>query len=284
MRNLQKNLIPKWNSANKVSQLIEELPNLCNDFEYQIGKSLLPNLGEYSINSYNYDINDILRNQNNKCYKILIPIKNGEEGNITFYNRYMVITTTTFIILESINDRYKNICKINYIGNLFEIEKIERFIEEKEEYKDLVCFKINWNKNSNNQLNYTICGDSKKLIVKNITDLLLKRKKTLTDYFKYIQNNESGTIKMYEEIIKIKEKLVEDKTNDFIYEEINTLYQKIIEVLSSYNGDEFKKYLEKLQKFMNSYDKLKIEEKKKKEFLKGKGNNINNNGANPKKK
>jgi hypothetical protein len=284
MRNLQKNLIPKWNSANKVSQLIEELPNLCNDFEYQIGKSLLPNLGEYSINSYNYDINDILRNQNNKCYKILIPIKNGEEGNITFYNRYMVITTTTFIILESINDRYKNICKINYIGNLFEIEKIERFIEEKEEYKDLVCFKINWNKNSNNQLNYTICGDSKKLIVKNITDLLLKRKKTLTDYFKYIQNNESGTIKMYEEIIKIKEKLVEDKTNDFIYEEINTLYQKIIEVLSSYNGDEFKKYLEKLQKFMNSYDKLKIEENKKKEFLKGKGNNINNNGANPKKK
>ena len=281
MRNLQKNLIPKWNYANKVSQLIEELPNLCNDFEYQIGKSLLPSLGEYSINSYNYDINDILRNQNNKCYKILIPIKNEEE-NITFYNRYMIITATTFIILEPINDRYKNICKINYVGNLFEIDKIERFIEEKEEYKDLVCFKINWNKNCNNQLNYTICGDSKKLIVKNITDLLLKRKKTLTDYFKYIQNNESGTIKMYEEIIKIKEKLVEDKTNDFIYEEINTFYQKIIEVLSSYNGDEFKKYLEKLQKFMNSYDKLKIEENKKKELLKNKASNINNNGANPK--
>ena len=270
MRNLQKNLIPKWNSSNKISQLIEQLPNLCNDFEYQIGKSLLPSLGEFSINSFNYDINDILRNQNNKCFKILIPIKNEEEGNITFYNRYMVITTTTFIILEPVNDRYKNICKINYVGNLYEIEKIERFIEEKEEYKDLVCFKINWNKNCNNQLNYTICGDSKMLIVKNITDLLLKRKKTLNELFKYIQNNESGTIKMYEEIIKIKEKLVEHKTNDFIYEEINTLYQKIIEVLSSYNGDEFKKYLEKLQKFMNSYDKLKTEENKKKELLKSK--------------
>lgn len=282
MRNLQKNLIPKWNSSNKISQLIEQLPNLCNDFEYQIGKSLLPSLGEFSINSFNYDINDILRNQNNKCFKILIPIKNEEEGNITFYNRYMVITTTTFIILEPVNDRYKNICKINYVGNLYEIEKIERFIEEKEEYKDLVCFKINWNKNCNNQLNYTICGDSKMLIVKNITDLLLKRKKTLNELFKYIQNNESGTIKMYEEIIKIKEKLVEHKTNDFIYEEINTLYQKIIEVLSSYNGDEFKKYLEKLQKFMNSYDKLKTEENKKKELLKSKESNINNNGANPK--
>ena len=282
MRNLQTNLIPKWNSSNKISQLIEELPNLCNDFEYQIGKSLLPSLGEYSINSYNYDINDILRNQNNKCFKILILIENKEEENITFYNRYMIITSTTFIILEPVNDRYKNICKINYVGNLYEIEKIERFIEEKEEYKDLVCFKIIWNKNCNNQLNYTICGDSKKLIVKNITELLLKRKKALTENFKYIQNNESGTIKMYEEIIKIKEKLVEDKTNDFIYEEINTLYQKIIEVLSSYNGDEFKKYLEKLQKFMNSYDKLKTEENKKKELLKSKESKINNNGANPK--
>ena len=278
MRNLQKNIIPKWNSSNKISQLIEELPNLCNDFEYQIGKNLLPNLGEYSINLYNYDINDILRNPNNKCFKILIPIKNEEES-LTFYNRYMVITSTTFIILEPVNDRYKNICKINYVGNLYEIENIERFIEEKEEYKDLVCLKINWNKNYNNQLNYTICGDSKKLIIKNITDLLLKRKKTINDFFKYIQNNESWTIKMYEEIIKIKEKLVEDKTNDFIYEEINTLYQKIIEVLSSYNGDEFKKYLGKLQKFMNSYDNLKIEENKKKELLKKKESNIYTNGA-----
>ena len=65
---------------------------------------------------------------------------------------------------------------------------------------------------------------------------------------------------------------------------IKKLLKFYLVILSSYNGDEFKKYLEKLQKFMNSYDKLKIEENKKKEFLKGKGNNINNNGANPKKK
>ena len=36
MRNLQKNLIPKWNSANKVSQLIEELPN--EDIIYKVTK------------------------------------------------------------------------------------------------------------------------------------------------------------------------------------------------------------------------------------------------------
>ena len=76
--------------------------------------------------------------------------------------------------------------------------------------------------------------------------------------------------------IKIKEKLIENKTNDFVYEEINTLYQKIIEVLSSYNGDDFKKYLEKLHEFMKHYDKLKLKENEKGLL---KENKINNNGA-----
>ena len=262
MRNLQKNLIPKWNSGNKISDLIEELPTLCNNFEYQIGKSLLPNLGEYSINSYIYDINDFFRNPNNKCFKITVPVKNEDDKTI-FHNRYFVITSTTFIILEVVNERYRNMCKINYVGDLYEIKDIQKFIEESEEYNDYICFKIIWNKNYNNQLDFTMCGDSKKLVTKNIIECLLKRKETMLNVFKFIQKNESATIKAYEEIIKIKEKLVEDKTNEAVYEEINNLYQKIIEVLSSYNGDDFKKYLDKLRKFMDSYDKLKIEENKK---------------------
>ena len=280
MRNLQKNLIPKWGPANKISELINELPDLCNNFEYQVGKGLLPSLGEYSINSYKYDINDLFRNQNNKCFKIVVPIKNEDEENTTFYNRYFVITSTSFIILESVDTKYKNICKINYVGNLYEIEKVESFLEDNEEYKDLTCFRIKWNKNCSNQLNCTMCGDSTKLVVKNISDCLLKRKETISQIFKYIQNNESATIKTYEEIIKIKEKLVQNKTNEAIYEEINNLYQKIIEVLSSYNGDDFKKYLDKLRKFMDSYDKLKNKENKEKEELKNRENNNNKNGGN----
>ena len=67
MRNIQRYLIPKWTSSNKISELIEELPNLCNNFEYQISQGLLPNMGDYSINSYIYDINDFMRNPNTKC-------------------------------------------------------------------------------------------------------------------------------------------------------------------------------------------------------------------------
>ena len=126
MRNLQKNLIPKWNSGNKISDLIEELPTLCNNFEYQIGKSLLPNLGEYSINSYVYDINDFFRNPNNKCFKITVPVKNEDDKTI-FHNRYFVITSTTFIILEVVNERYRNMCKIN--GRMVTVNELKEFMK-----------------------------------------------------------------------------------------------------------------------------------------------------------
>ena len=268
MRNIQRYLIPKWTSSNKISELIEELPNLCNNFEYQISQGLLPNMGDYSINSYIYDINDFMRNPNNILYKILILNKNEEEGDTTFYKRYLIITSIAFIIAEAIDEKYKNICKINYVGDIFEIDRIDRFIITEEEYKDLSCFKIKWNKNYNNQLNLTMCGDSKSLIVKKITKCLEERREIIKNSFKLIQKNDSANIKIYENIINIKEKLVEDKINDSIYEEINGLYQKIIEVLASLNGNDFKKYLEKLQNFINKYDKLKMKEDEKKKLSK----------------
>ena len=282
MRNIQKNIIPKWKPSNKISDLIEELPNFCNNFEYQISKGLLPNVGEYSIKDYKYDINDFFKNPNNKCFKIVVPNKFKDEETTTFHNRYFVVTSTSFVILEPVDEKFKNICIIDYVGDLYEIEKIERFLKPEEEYKDYSCFKIKWSKNYNNELNCTMCGDSRKLVVADLSDCLKKRKEIIKNNFKYVQKSESASVKIYEEIIKIKEKLVEDKTNEAVFVEINTLYQKIIEVLSSINGDDFKKYLDKLHKFIDKYDKIKEEETKKQKLLKEKENNNNKNGANKK--
>jgi hypothetical protein len=285
MRNLQKNLIPKWSISNKVSELIEELPNLCNNFEYQVDKGLLPNLGEYSINSYEYDINDFLRNPNNKCFKILIVDKKEEGKETNFFSRYFVITSSTFIILVPTNEKYKHICKVNYVGELFEIEEIKEFFDLGEEYKDLRCFQIKWNKKCNNKLNYVMCAkcnDKGKSVVTNIRECLLKRRETLLKVFKYIQKNENVDIKTYDEIIQIKEKMIENKTNEAIFEEINYFYQKIIEILSRSSGEEFTKYLERLHKFIDSYDKLKIKENKEKELLAKKEINNKKNVGNKK--
>ena len=256
MRNIQQNLIFKWNSSNKISELIDELPNFCNNFEYQVSQGLLPNIGLYYINTHKYDINDFMRNNNNGIYKVLIPNKNEDKNKTIFYKRYFIITSVCFIIAENINERYKNICRVNYVGDIFEINKIDKFIITEDDYKDLSCFKIKWNKNYNNKLTITMCGDTKSFVVKNLTQCLEERKDYIKNNFNLIQKNDDANIKVYEEIIKIKEKLVEDKINDCIYEEINTLYQKIIEVLSSLNGKDFKIYVEKLQKFIDLYNRF----------------------------
>ena len=266
MRNIQKSLIPKWNSSNKISELIDELPNLCNSFEYQIQQGLLPLVGEYSINSYIYDINDFFRNSNNICYKIVVP--NEKQSETYFYKRYFVITSCTFIILEPVDEKYKNICRVNYVGDLYAIQKVEKFINTKDEFKDLSCFKIKWNKKYNNQLDITMCGDTKTFVVKNICDCIEKRREQIKKHFKLIEKNEDVDIDTYEKIIEIKKKLVEDKINDAIYEEINNLYQKIIEILASLSGDEFKKYVKKLQDFINKYDNLKMKESENKKSKK----------------
>ena len=52
MRNIQINLVQKWTSSTKVSELIDKLPDFCDNFEYQIKEGLLPNIGEYSLNDY----------------------------------------------------------------------------------------------------------------------------------------------------------------------------------------------------------------------------------------
>ena len=254
MRNIQKNLISNWKTSNKISDLIQELPNLCNNFEYQIGNHLLPDLGEYSIKSFKYDINDFLRNPKNKCFKILIS-KSDKKEDIIFHNRYLIITSTSFIVLIPIDEKYKNFCKIEYIKELYEIDNIEQLLKD-----DLNCLKIIWSKNNKNQINHinhTLYGHNQKNVANNIYNCLLKTKENLLHNFKYIQKNQYNDVIILEEIIKIKEKLIENKTNDIIFKEISTLYQKIIEILTNKNEDEFLEYIEKFHKFIEIYDKLK---------------------------
>jgi hypothetical protein len=200
MRNIQKNLIANWKTSNKISDLIKELPNLCNNFEYQISKHLLPDLGEYYIKSFKYDINDFLRNPKNKCFKIL-ESKSDKKEDIVFHNRYLIITSTSFIVLIPIDGKCKNICKIEYVKELFEIMNIEQFLKH-----DLNCLKIIWNKNNINHLNHTLYGHYQKNVANNIYNCLLKSKENLLHAFKYIQKNQSNDVIILDEIITIKEK------------------------------------------------------------------------------
>jgi len=262
MRDLLKN-ITKWNSTNNVREIINLLPIFCDNFDYQIGQSLLPNLGEYYLNSYIYDINDFMRNPKNLCFKVILSEDINDKSETSLIPRFLIITSMNILIIESVDEKYKNICKINYVGDIFEIEKVNQITTKNELYKDLTCLQIIWNKNYNYQLNYAICGDTKNLVAQKIEESLTKKIKSLNEIFKYFEK--SSNLDKLDKIIEIKEKLVENRVNDAIFQEINNLYQKKIEVLSSKSDDEFMKYLERLKKFINKYDKLKAETNKKTE-------------------
>lgn len=268
MRNIQKNLISNWKPTCKLIDLIEELPKFCDSFESQVRQGLLPKIGDYILNSYKYNINDFLANPNNICFKIKQPFKNEEEDEVIFREKYMVITTSTFIIFEPFDQKFRNICLINYVGEIFGIDGIKRFYEPNDQYDNLSCFIIRWTKaiSPSDTLTCVLCGDEKKLVVKDICDLLLQRKDSLHNKFKLFEKSELININDYEKIIDIKEKIIKAQTDDVIYEQINQIYQKIIEITSSSNNEGFQKYLEKLKKFIANYDKLKSEEKKLKEM------------------
>ena len=72
-----------------------------------------------------------MRNPKNKCFKILAPTsdKNEDKDKIVFHNRYLIVTSTNIIILMPIDEKFKNICKIKYVRELFKIEKVEQFLK-----------------------------------------------------------------------------------------------------------------------------------------------------------
>lgn len=275
MRNIQKNLIPKWTSSSKLTDLIEELPKFCDSFEYQVQNDLLPNIGEYSLNSYRYDINDFLSNPHNIIFKIKVPFKNGREidednnnnindnDELIFIDKYFLITSTSFLILSPVDPNWKNICIMNYVGDIFAINEIKKFFEPNNLYNNLTSFNILLNnKMTSNVLTYFLCGDKEKKTVEEIRKLLLNKKESLKERFKWIEKNEALEIKDFEEMIKIKEKLILNQSNENIYENINNMYQKIIEIFSSSNNDGFQVYIQQLQKFICNYDKVKEQEQK----------------------
>lgn len=269
MRNIQKNLVKKWNPDTKISDIIKLLPDFCDYYIFQIYSSLLPNIGEYYLNWFNYDVNDFVKNTKNKIFKVLVPFQTYKDKNKEkdiFLKVFFIVTSINIIVFESIDEKYKNICKINYVGNIYEIEEINVFFKEgkgNEEYKDLGCLKIRWPKNYSNKMNFIICGNNRTINM--ISNLLKERRGNINECFKYIENKESLTIADYKYIIRIKEAFIKKKTNDIIYEEIIALYQKVIEILDCYDDKESKKYLDKMHKFLEDYDKLKDEENNKKE-------------------
>lgn len=262
MRNIQKNIIPYWSSSTStIFDIIENIPELMNSIDFQLKCELNPKLGEYMLINYEYDINDFLLNTNNKIFKILIPNSEKSDEVSKFYEKYLIITKNNLLILTNSNPKFKNICFIEHIIGLFSIDRIRRFIYEEEIFNNLSCFKFVYNKNSNNNsFDKTICVQQDNLMSKTIYDMISQRKELLINNFKYFEISDGNSIKQIEQIIMIKQKIIEHQTNDNIFWQIQMLYNQIIEKLTT-NGKssdrKLRDYVDKLKTFLKEYDQKK---------------------------
>ena len=261
MRNILNKLILYWTPNNKIYEIISALPKFCDGFEYQIKEGIFPNIGIYYINSYKYDINDFLANINNICFKVKIPYENNNE--LFFKDNYLLITTSTIIILEPKDKKFKNICVINYVCDLFAVEKIEAIksfenfekIDGFEKIEEFFCLKIIWDNNINQGFNDIMCIEKEGKTKTDIIDIISARKDIIKNNFQFFEKNENLDVDDYKFIIDIKKKMIQKEPNEIIYDEINKCYRKIIEILSNLEDENIQNYIDELHKFIQDYEK-----------------------------
>ena len=281
MRNILKNLIPEWSDNYSVNDIISKFPSFVENIDFQINNKLLPSVGEYYIKSVYYDINDFLLNSNNKFFRIKI-VSREENDEVEFKDMYIIITKNNLIFLKSVNETKKHLCEIKYVINLIGIERIRRFLRIGDQFNGYACFKIVNNKYINNSIhtnifNYTLCVDEDKLFIKQINELITKRKEEIFNWYKYFENAECNDINEIEKIIEIKKNIIKNKLDDNLYYQIHGLYNKLIEVSSNKDdGNDFSIHVKQLQNFLDDYDKMKNKENENLEKI-DEDDDINNN-------
>ena len=147
MRDIQNKLVLYWSNSNKISDLIKELPTFCDIYEKQVKEGLLPNIGTYYLSPYIYDINDFFQNNNNICFKIKTPYTKDSE--LLLKDLFLVITSSNILILEPVVKNSKNICIMNFHGDLFAVEKIKEKKGNEKIFEGYYTFQIIWNNNIN---------------------------------------------------------------------------------------------------------------------------------------
>lgn len=261
MRNILKNLIPEWKTNNSIVDIINELPTFANSIDYQVSQKILPNVGDFIIGDYKYDINDFLLNPNNILFKIYILPKDYKEKYENkskideSSEKYLVITKTNFIIFTSVSSFIKNICRISYIGELNGIDSITRFIPEN--LTDYSCLNIKWNYHTVNMLKSSLCVEQEKLTANKINGFLITRRDLLFNNFIFFENNNDNDVDAIETIIKVKEEFIRNNICANLFYQIHRLYKKIVDIFISLNDEGYKVYLDKLKKFLGQYQKMK---------------------------
>ena len=251
MRNIQKNLVGDWNQKYTINLLINEMLTFSDTLAFQAENRLLPTVGEYIYNSYIYDLNDFLLNNENIFFRIYYLA--DDSGKDIYKNeKYMILTKSTALFFSSRNPNKKQFCQIEFKFELTWIDTIRRFSLSK--YPDFYFFEFIWSNHSNYTHKF-VFGTKTDMDTNNkLYDLIIDRRRFLLNNFQYFEKHNDNSVDIMEKIINIKESYLSNyRFSKSLFDQIHKLYRKIIGIYNSYNDEGYQKFVQKLQMFINRY-------------------------------
>ena len=232
-------------------------------FFYEHSKCLIY-YGKYYLNEV-YNINDFIWNKNIYFYKVMTYelIKNKEYNELNM--KYIIISDFHVLFFDLIENCPKNICKLFFIGNIYNINSFERLDKDKNEIVNDDEINISNNKiyidwlsddikeikfifnvlyDKNNQENIPDFID---IVNKKQSFIRINYKLIMKDYNEYNKEEELNDIINLSNYLEKKEKFLNKQ--EIYKKELNKIYQKIIDISTSYDKKEISvEYKEKMEK------------------------------------
>jgi len=211
--------------------------------------------GDYILDKI-YDINDFIINVNVNLVRCFQYSLNSKSSIKQKKERYIILTDIYFLVFDPL-DKNKNLAKLLFWGDIRQMSnfRCDEIVEEK-------CDSLILEWKNGNQIQITFELTFKDLNIKEFMELSLSKIENIKKRYKIFQDDiwkfgeQTNTLNYSNKdyllnLIKIKEKLFNKNKSLILSNDLISLYNKIIEVLSINNDPDFKVYLEKLQNLLN---------------------------------
>ena len=232
--------------------MITKIPEFIKKIVFYEESKIFMYFGKYYLNEI-YNINDFISNKNLFFYKVM-EYKKDIKDYIQLNIKYIIVSDFHVLFFDLFEDKPKNICKLIFIGEIYKINSFERLEENnnvinnnenKNNYSDKIY--IDWilddNKKTTVQFIFSVINDNNNN-KENIPDFIdivnkkqsfigIKYKLVIKDYNEYNNQYELNELIKLAKILEKKEKIL--GSNDMLQNEMNKIYQKIIDISTKFN-------------------------------------------------
>ena len=233
--------------------IITKIPEFIKKIVFYEESKIFMYFGKYYLNEI-YNINDFISNKNLFFYKVM-EYKKDIKDYIQLNIKYIIVSDFHVLFFDLFEDKPKNICKLIFIGEIYKINSFERLEENnniinnnenKNNYSDKIY--IDWilddNKKTTVQFIFSVINDNNNNNKENIPDFIdivnkkqsfigIKYKLVIKDYNEYNNQYELNELIKLAKILEKKEKIL--GSNDMLQNEMNKIYQKIIDISTKFN-------------------------------------------------